>query len=74
MMVLHLLDLGKAEMNSMVTLFHGLDASGRGSDDPVGSWWSNLCCWWSNLSCWHTRQVCIYASMSSHMCGKKQEP
>ena len=37
-MLLHHSNLGKAEIKSMVTLSHGLDASGLGFNNLAGSW------------------------------------
>ena len=53
-------------MKSIETLSNGLVTSGRGSNNLAGSWWSTL-------YCWNTRQVRMYASMSSLMCGQKYE-
>ena len=65
-MLQHPLDLGSDVKKYMETLSHGLVVSGRGSNNPAGSWWSTL-------SYWHTRQVRTYASMSSLMCSQKYE-
>lgn len=59
-----ILDLGKAIMKSIEILSHGLVASGRGSKSLAKSWWSIL-------PCLHTRQVCIYASISSSVYSQK---
>ena len=37
-MLSHSSNLGKAEMKSMVTLSHGLDAIDKGSNNLIASW------------------------------------